>query len=267
VPGDSLAARLCLYPELTEIAPNERLFLAGSAELADSVGPLTLKLNLAGYEPFSAGFPMLPASPERTEVGLVRRATGWGEIEVEIAGEPGLEDFASRFGPRAMVSLLGEDGSNMTQALDGPLYGLHLLKDVPQGEYRISVSGEPVTFHLPANGEERRVIVGSARERVRFELLGMGAVAFDAFTSDGQAFDGELGLGIGSDPVRIDSHGKPSFAFRPAIFHRPPFLLTALEPGEYWVMVTKPEVDGEVHSFFVAPGQATRVELPLPSPR
>lgn len=265
--GDPAAAGLAALlatgdSGLTRNDARSRLALLTAPIELDELAPFAFEAGAPGYATSRGTFalPRLRGAPNAVPIALERTAAGFATLTVRL--RHATPDSTMAF-PRAQLQLEATDGSTHKFALEPSESGIHTLEGVPLGRFRARLLVLPTKHWHPAEATPApEVEVQPEGSELELTLAPVGEALLHVLAADGAAFTGRIRYTLGNVT------GEPP-KFRPLATTSmlPPYRLSGLAPGRYYVNVEIPKVtnetDGSSRAVFDVGPEGGPVELRL----
>lgn len=207
----------------------------------EELAPFTYEANAPGYATArgTLALPRLRASPTTLPIPMERTAAGLAALTVRL--RHAAPSAAAMAFPRARLQLEGPDGSIHKFALEPSDDGLHRVEGVPLGRYRARLLVFPTkTWHPADPAHAPEVNVRPEGSELEFPLAPVGEARLQVIQADGTPFTDRIRYSFGSvtgEPAKFDVLVTTSML--------PPYCLSGLAPGRYFVTVEIPKVASE----------------------
>jgi len=240
----------------------EYLFVA-PAQL-DRVGPLSYNAQYFGFQPIEQTLWALPVDDtiQETVLELVPVTNALGSIDVRFFGvAEGLEGDLYRQGGIGEVVLIAAGGERLSYGIRA-FHESCILTDIPFGEYQGFFYCYSTSFRYPEK-DFHSMTVGETPTEFLVDMTASGALELVPHKRDKSPYFGPL-----SSYIMSGDSTNASEAHRggPALFERPPFIISGIQPGRYSIFVMNPlPVPGgeSVRVVEITSGQTTQLELEL----
>lgn len=222
------------------------LLLYEATSDAETIGPLELEVERAGYAPLRAEIPLPRLSDPIATVELhcEPEVDSFGRLSILVVGEPGAVGERLQFDePAAMIMLAPLDVlPDRAGQWFFPLDHLHRVGEqieidgVPHGRYGVVLQSSGGQLDVPATsmrGDGEVIVDGDVF--VEFHLPSTGSLLLSLADAMGRPHEGSAVVQL----TRLETGVSGSTAWRV-----PPFRLDGLPPGTYRVMVQAPAGGG-----------------------
>lgn len=248
---------------LTRNDARSRLALLTAPIELDELAPFTFEAKAPGYATSRGTFalPRLRGVPRTLAIPMERTAAGLAKLTVRLRhATPGAATMAF---PRARLQLEADDGSTHKFALEPSESGIHTLEGVPLGRFRARLLVLPTKHWHPAEATPApEVEVQPEGSELELTLAPVGEALVHVLAADGAPFTGRIRYTLGNVT------GEPP-KFRPLATTSmlPPYRLSGLAPGRYFVQIEIPkaanEADGDPRVVFDVGPEGGPFELRL----
>lgn len=234
-------------PKWSVVPPDMLLWFFESDSESQSVGPVRLDHELAGYAAGVERFPARIVSDELPVfvVAVEDRVTERAAIEVHFTSEAGSHDQPRIRAPHeGQLELTRQDGTVWQFLVEPDTQGRARVEDVPCGHYEARFLSPPFAF--PAF-QEAAVPIEVAESGTRFDVPfdGTGWVRFELSNRTGAPYRGVVQLMLTRGEERAGPGGKFSGRLAAGRGLRPPFLVEGLEPGRYTARLLFPAFEAD----------------------
>lgn len=265
IPQPSYTSLLAGIAEITPYrtaAQAEYLFVA--PEALASVGPLDYSVTYFGYSPIKETLWAYPVEDkiEDALVEVVPVGGARGSVQVGFFGiAPGLEGMLHRQGGVGEVVLIAASGERLAYGIPSFQGESCVLTDIPFGEYGVYFVSYLSSFKYPQPEPQPLTIDGTPAEFL-VDLTATGALELVPYRPDQTRYYGTLSSYIMTGDMRNDVEEHRG---GPAIFERPPFIVSGLHPGRYSVVVMNPAAleEESIGVIEIRSGQTARVNFKL----
>ena len=222
-------------PKWSVVPPDMLLWFFESDSEAQSIGPVRLDHELAGY---AAGVERFPAGIVSDElpvfvVAVEDRFTDRAAIEVHFTSKAGSHDQPRIRAPHeGQLELIQQDGTVWQFLVEPDTQGRARVEDVPCGHYEARFVSQPFAFpSLQEAAVPIEVLEGGTRFDVPFD--GTGWIRFELSNRTGAPYRGVVQLMLTRGEQPAGPRGRFSGRLAAGRSMRPPFLVEGLEPGRY----------------------------------
>jgi hypothetical protein len=234
-----------------------------SDSLLPEAGPISVKVALPGYQPWSGSLnaKRLSDVAERQRIELTPAAYGFGSLVLILPSclrrpAPQADLFT------ATLTLVSDGAKSIQFKVDPTESGRVEFDGIPYGSYAASLAGFCQGGTYPAAGGTPPVVtIGESPTLLEIPELYLGSLLLDPQRPDGSSYAGYL------DALVLEGAGPVDEIPRPAssrVFLGPPYRLDILNPGEYTIVLNYP-VGSEAHVVCsVSSNSETRCLLHVP---
>lgn len=232
-----------------------------AAPSGDSVGPVHVRGDLAGYEHFEAELtiPALRGDPAQKLVELTPVATHWGRVHV---GWKLPSSYPSSVAPASapfLARVMFEESGTGRRVLYHPVVDLAAggidIDGVPAGDYTVSLVTPHARFPEAFGATAPFVAISTTPSRVELDLSRAQWLEFEILEPTGEPFTGEAAVEIGRT---IEGRTYSTFVSMPSR----PYVVFGLPLGGVSARLHKPFMQPKVVVIdFVSPSTSNRVTV------
>lgn len=227
--------------DLMQTDSNSKVALSTAPIELEELAPFTYEANAPGYATArgTLALPRLRASPTTVPIPMERTAAGLAALKLTL--RHAVSSSAAMAFPRARLQLEGPDGSIHKFALEPSDDGLHTVEGVPWGSYRARLLVFPTkTWHPADPAQAPEIDVRAEGSELDFTLAAVGEARLQVLRADGTPFTDRVRYSFGSVTGE-----PPKLAVLVTTSMLPPYRLSGLAPGTYFVQLEIPKVANE----------------------
>jgi hypothetical protein len=242
-----------LDPKWTSVPPEMLLWIYSSDTESDTLGPMRLDHELAGFSPGSESFDAGTVAAEIPThvVALDPTHSGRGTVDIVFTSRTGDDDGArARRFPEGQLRLTDESRNVWSFTVKPGDSDRVQVQGVPFGRYRARYVSQP--FQFPPRAEPAiELLVDGAGAKLEVPLDGTGWVTFRLRRLDGTAYSGHIQLTLLEGEQGQSGSNKTRARVSVARSFDAPYRVEGLAPGTYTALAVMPTFESDAGKRFI----------------